>query len=88
VNRKKTQQLYRDEGLSVRKRRARKKATGTRAPLLTVDAPNARWSVGFVHNQFASGWRFQIFNVSTLSRRNAWPPWSTPRSRAAVLYGS
>lgn len=54
VNRKKTQRLYREEGLSVRKRRGRKKATGTRAPLLTVAAPNARWSVDFVHDQFAA----------------------------------
>ena len=43
VNRKKTQRLYREEGLSVRKRRGRKRATGTRAPLLTVALPNARW---------------------------------------------
>ena len=47
VNRKKTQRLYREEGLTVRKRRGRKKATGTRAPLLTVTRPNARWSVDF-----------------------------------------
>lgn len=63
VNRKKTQRLYREEGLSVRKRRGRKRATGTRAPLLTVALPNARWSVDFVHDQFAQGRRFRIFNV-------------------------
>ena len=63
VNRKKTQRLYREEGLTVRKRRGRKKATGTRAPLLTVTRPNARWSVDFVHDQFAQGRRFRIFNV-------------------------
>jgi len=63
MNRKKTQRLYREEGLSVRKRRGRKKATGTRAPLLTVAVPNARWSVDFVHDQFAQGRRFRVFNV-------------------------
>lgn len=63
VNRKKTQRLYREEGLSVHKRRGRKKATGTRTPLLTVAVPNARWSVDFVHDQFAHGRRFRIFNV-------------------------
>ncbi len=63
VNRKKIQRLYLEEGLSVRKRRGRKRATGTRAPLLTVAAPNARWSVDFVHDQFAQGRRFRIFNV-------------------------
>lgn len=62
VNRKKTQ-LYREEGLSVCKRRGRKKAAGTRAPLLTVAAPKACWSVDFVHDQFVQGRRFRIFNV-------------------------
>ena len=47
----------------VRKRWGRKKTTGTRAPLLTVATPNARWSVDFVHDQFAQGRRLRIFNV-------------------------
>jgi len=47
----------------VRKRKGRKKATGTRAPLLTIARPNARWSVDFVHDQFAHGRRFRVFNV-------------------------
>ena len=55
VNRKKTQRLYREEGLSVRRRRGRKKATGTRAPLLTVAVPNARWSVDPRHGPRTSG---------------------------------
>ena len=63
INRKRTQRLYREEGLSVRKRRGRKRATGTRAPLLTLAVPNARWSVDFVHDQFADGRRFRVFNV-------------------------
>ena len=63
VNRKRTQRLYREEGLSVRRRRGRKRATGTRAPLITLAVPNARWSVDFVHDQFANGRRFRVFNV-------------------------
>jgi putative transposase len=63
VNRKKTQRLYREEGLSVRRRRGRKRATGTRAPLLVETKPNARWSIDFVHDQFGSGRRFRILNV-------------------------
>ena len=63
VNRKKTQRLYREEGLSVRRRRGRKRATGTRAPLIVEATANARWSVDFVHDQFASGRRFRILNV-------------------------
>ena len=55
--------LYREEGLAVRKRRARRKALGTRAPILVEARPNARWSLDFVHDQFACGRRFRILNV-------------------------
>ena len=55
--------LYREEGLSVRKRRARRKAVGARAPILVEARPNARWSTDFVHDQFADGRRFRVFNV-------------------------
>jgi transposase InsO family protein len=41
--------LYREEGLAVRKRRTRRKAVGTRAPILVEAKPNARWSLDFVH---------------------------------------
>ncbi len=55
--------LYREEGLTVRKRRARRRAVGTRA-LIPVEArPNARWSLDFVHDQFACGRRFRILNI-------------------------
>ena len=55
--------LYREEGLTVRKRRARRRAAGTRAPILVEAAANARWSLDFVHDQFASGRRFRILNI-------------------------
>ncbi|WP_247355322.1 IS3 family transposase, partial [Bradyrhizobium sp. 160] len=55
--------LYREEGLTVRKRRARRKATGTRAPVLVEAKPNARWSLDFVYDQFANGRRFRVLNI-------------------------
>jgi hypothetical protein len=57
--------FYREEGLSVNKRWARRRAVGTRAPVLVEARPNARWSLdfGFVHDQFANGRRFQILPV-------------------------
>lgn len=39
------------------------RATDTRAQPLTVAVPNTRWSVDFVHDQFAQRRWFQIFNV-------------------------
>jgi putative transposase len=55
--------LYREEGLTVRKRRARRRAVGTRCPILVEVKANARWSLDFVHDQFALGRRFRVLNV-------------------------
>ena len=55
--------LYREEGLTVRKRKARRRAVETRTPILVEVRVNARWSLDFVHDQFALGRRFRILNV-------------------------
>ena len=55
--------IYREEGLTVRKRKARRKAVGTRAPILVEARANARWSLDFVHDQFANGQRFRVLNI-------------------------
>lgn len=63
INRKKTQRLYREEGLTVRRRRGRRRAVGTRAPAPVLALPNQRWSLDFVHDQFATGRRFRVLNI-------------------------
>ena len=55
--------LYREEGLTVRRRRSRRRAVGARAPSLVETKANARWSLDFVHDQLAGGRRFRILNV-------------------------
>lgn len=55
--------LYREEGLSVRNRKARLRAVGTRAPIVVEAKANARWSQDFVHDQFACGRRFRVLNI-------------------------
>jgi transposase InsO family protein len=55
--------LFREEGLTVRKRRARRRAVGPRAPILVEAKANARWSLDFVHDQFALGRRFRVLNI-------------------------
>ncbi|MDB5594039.1 MAG: family transposase [Hyphomicrobiales bacterium] len=55
--------LDREEDLSVRKRRARRKAVGACAPILAEAKAIARWSLDFVHDQFANGRRFRILNI-------------------------
>jgi putative transposase len=41
----------------------RKRALGTRAPMLVPQSPNDRWSVDFVADQFIDGRRMRIFVV-------------------------
>ena len=63
INRKKTQRLYTEEGLTVRKRRSRRRAVGARAAPLVAALPNQRWSLDFVHDQMACGRRFRVLNI-------------------------
>ncbi len=63
ASRNKVYRLHRAEGLAVRKRKGRRRAVGTRAPLAVAVQPNARWSLDFVHDQLACGRRFRILNV-------------------------
>ena len=59
INRKKTPRLYREEGLTVRRRKGRKRAVGARAPAPVLALPNQRWSLDFVHDQLVTGPSFQ-----------------------------
>ncbi len=63
INRKKTQRLYNEEKLAVRRRRNRRRAIGARAPAPVLALPNQRWSLDFVHDQLATGRRFRVLNI-------------------------
>ena len=63
VNHKKLFRLYREEKLTVRRRGGRKRAIGTRAPMLVPLTPNERWSLDFVSDQLTDGRRFRILTV-------------------------
>lgn len=55
--------LYREEGLTVRRRRGRKRATGTRAPMVIPQVPNPRWSLDFVADVLTWGRRIRALAV-------------------------
>lgn len=80
--------LYSEEGLTVRKRKARRKALGIRAPILIEARANARWSLDFVHDQFVCGRRFRVLNVVDDVTRGALRRSPIQPSRAAVWRGS
>ena len=63
MNHKKLYRLYSEERLTVRKRKGRKRALGSRNPMPASSAPNARWSLDFVSDTFAPSRRFRILAV-------------------------
>ncbi len=63
INIKKLRRLYAEEKLQVRKRGGRKRALGTRRPIIVPDQPNQRWSLGFVSDAFTDGRRFRVLTV-------------------------
>lgn len=78
MNHKKLFRLYREEGLAVRRRRSRKRALGTRRPILVPDRANQRpsrqilpckiacrsmGSLDFVSDAFEDGQRFRVLCI-------------------------
>ena len=62
VNRKRVQRVYREAGLTVRKRK-RKRVSVARVPRSTPQAPNARWSIDFVHDTLGDGRAIRLLTV-------------------------
>ena len=63
MNHKKLRRLYKEEGLAVKRRRGRKRATGTREPMPVPGGPGQRWSLDFVSDVFGPARRFRMLNV-------------------------
>ena len=55
MNEKKLYRIYREEGLSVRRRRGRKRARGSRTPIPAPLRPNQRWSLDFLSDDLPPG---------------------------------
>ena len=63
MNHKKLRRLYCEEKLQVRKRGGRKRALGTRRPMVLPSGTNERWSLDFVSDAFTDGRRFRVLAV-------------------------
>lgn len=63
INVKRTYRLYREEGLTVRKRRRKKLPMADRQPLLRPQRPNEVWSMDFVFDELADGRRIKTLAV-------------------------
>jgi len=69
VNHKRTERLYRAEGLSLRIRRRRKFAAVVRNPLPPATKQNERWAMDFIQDSLWSGRKYRTLSVvDTFSR--------------------
>lgn len=63
INHKRTERIYKEEGLSLRRRKRRRKASVIRIKPDAPTAPNQKWSMDFVHDQLAGGRRLRCLNI-------------------------
>ena len=63
ANHKRVERLYREEGLSLRKRRRRKRLSHLRVARARPVAANQTWAVDFIHDSLISGRHFRAFAV-------------------------
>lgn len=70
-NIKKVHRIYKEEQLMVKRRKGRKKATGTRAPLPRPDGLNQVWSLDFISDALNDGRRFRLLAIMDQCSREA-----------------
>ena len=63
INHKRTERIYREEGLSLRKRKRKKVTTHTRLSLPEAQRPNEIWSMDFVTDSIVTGRRFRGLTI-------------------------
>jgi putative transposase len=55
VNHKRTERIYKEEGLGLRRKRRRKGAAGVRMVIPAPERPNQKWSMDFVTDSIVTG---------------------------------
>jgi len=63
VNHKLVYRIYREEGLEVRTKKRRKRASALRVVLPAATRPNERWSMDFVSDSLHDGRRFRVLTL-------------------------
>ena len=63
INHKRTERIYSEEGLALRKKRRRKGAAGVRETIPSPVRPNQRWSMDFVSDSTVTGRRFRALAI-------------------------
>ena len=69
VNHKLVYRIYKEEGLEVRSKRRKKRASHTRVPLPSPERRNEQWALDFVSDTLESGRRYRALTVIDLFSR-------------------
>jgi len=62
-NHKRTERIYAEEGLSIRRKRNKKQGIFLRAPLPEATTINETWSIDFVHDSCTNGTRVRVLTI-------------------------
>jgi len=63
INHKRTERIYHEEGLVLRRKRRRKGTAGLRVMMPSPQRPNQRWSMDFVTDSIVTGRRFRALAI-------------------------
>lgn len=87
VNHKRLYRMYSEEGLTLRRKRHRKRKAGARMTYLPpVTRPNERWAMDFVSDSIAGGRRFRVLSiVDHFTRECPWLEVDTSLPSARVI---
>ena len=71
VNHKRTERIYREENLSLRFRKIKKRFSRLRSPTDLPEGPDQKWGMDFVSDQLDSGRRIKILTIIDLWDRSS-----------------
>jgi putative transposase len=63
INHKRTERIYKEEGLALRRKRRRKGTAGARVVVPVPERPNQKWSMDFVADSIVTGQRFRALAI-------------------------
>lgn len=69
INHKRTERIYREEHLALRRKPRKKLPSGLRVPLPQPTLPNEQWAIDFVHDMTATSRRFRCLTVLDIFTR-------------------
>jgi putative transposase len=69
VNHKRTERIYREEHLALKRKTRKKLSAGLRIPLPQPKGPNEQWAIDFIHDMTATSRRFRCLTVLDIYTR-------------------